>query len=137
MKAYHAPYTDTHTQTDRHRQTQTDTDTDTDTHTHTHTHTSVCGSTKCYLLDLLCVFVTDEDNNWINVNAVEPFDGVRGNVEQTVTALYPKKKKKKKTEQTNSTNFKRLDNCHLLLRVVILLFIHQYLRKRCNSDSLS
>ncbi|TNN78501.1 hypothetical protein EYF80_011284 [Liparis tanakae] len=28
-------------------------------------------------------FTADEDNNWIKVNAVEPFDGVRGNVEQT------------------------------------------------------
>lgn len=38
-------------------------------------------------LDLLGVFVADKDNNWINVNAVEPFNGVRGNVEQTVTTL--------------------------------------------------
>lgn len=48
----------------------------------------------CYLLDLLGVFVADEDNYWINVNTVEPFDGVRGNVEQTVTALHPKTKTK-------------------------------------------
>lgn len=48
----------------------------------------------CYLLDLLGVFVADEDNYWINVNTVEPFDGVRGNVEQTVTALHPKTRTK-------------------------------------------
>lgn len=46
-----------------------------------------------YLLDLLGVFVADKDNNWINVNAVEPFDSVRGNVEQTVTALHQKTKR--------------------------------------------
>lgn len=39
------------------------------------------------LLDLLGVFVADKNNNWIDVNAVEPFDGMRGNVKQTVTAL--------------------------------------------------
>lgn len=49
----------------------------------------------CCLLDLLGVFVADEDNYWINVNTVEPFDGVRGNVEQTVAALHPKKKQNK------------------------------------------
>lgn len=47
--------------------------------------------TGCYLLDLLGVFVADENNNWINVNTVEPFDGVRCDVEQTVTALHPNK----------------------------------------------
>ena len=51
----------------------------------------------CYLLDLLGVFVADEDNYWINVNTVEPFDGVRGNVEQTVAALHPKKPKQSTT----------------------------------------
>ena len=52
-------------------------------------------ATGCYLLDLLCIFVADEDDNWINVNAVEPFDGVRGDVEQTVTALHLKRKKER------------------------------------------
>lgn len=39
------------------------------------------------LLNLLGVFVADEDNNRIDVNTVEPFDGVRGDVKQTMTAL--------------------------------------------------
>lgn len=43
------------------------------------------------LLDLLGVFVADEHNDGINVNTVEPFDGVRCDVEQTVTALQPNK----------------------------------------------
>lgn len=47
----------------------------------------------CYLLDLFGIFVADKDDNRINVNAVEPFNGVRGNVEQTVTTLHPKKRK--------------------------------------------
>lgn len=44
-----------------------------------------------YLLDLLGVFVADEHNDGINVNGVEPFDGVRCDVEQTVTALHKNK----------------------------------------------
>lgn len=47
--------------------------------------------TGFHLLDLLGIFVADENNNWINVNAVEPFDGMWGDVKQTVTALHPNK----------------------------------------------
>lgn len=65
-------------------------------HTHKNTGTSpshavqICYKTGWYLLDLLGVFVADKDNNWINVNTVEPLNGVRGDVEQTVTALHQK-----------------------------------------------
>lgn len=67
----------------------------TDTHTkipgHPHSHAvQICYKTGWYLLDLLGVFVADKDNNWINVNTVEPLNGVRGDVEQTVTALHQK-----------------------------------------------
>lgn len=41
------------------------------------------------LLDLLGVFVADEHDDGINVNTVEPLDGVRRDVEQTVAALHP------------------------------------------------
>lgn len=50
------------------------------------THTLCAGGG--HLLDLLGVFVADEHNDGINVNTVEPFDGVRRDVEQTVTALH-------------------------------------------------
>lgn len=52
------------------------------------------------LLDLLGIFVADKDNDWINVNTVEPFDGVRGNVKQTVTTLNSKHTKKRKQQIT-------------------------------------
>lgn len=48
----------------------------------------------CDLLDLLGVFVAHKNNDWINVNAVEPFDGVRCNVEQTVAALQSDRERK-------------------------------------------
>lgn len=39
------------------------------------------------LLDLLGVFVTDKDDDGVDVDAVEPLDGVRRDVQQTVAAL--------------------------------------------------
>lgn len=39
------------------------------------------------LLDLLGVFVADKDDDGVDVDAVEPFDGVRCDVQQTVAAL--------------------------------------------------
>lgn len=33
-----------------------------------------------YLLYLLGVFVADEDDDWVNVNAVQPLDGVGSDV---------------------------------------------------------
>lgn len=40
------------------------------------------------LLDLLGIFVANKHNDWINVNTVEPFDGMWSNVKQTVAALF-------------------------------------------------
>ena len=54
-----------------------------------------------YLLDLLGVFVADKNNNGINVNAVEPFDSMRGDVEQTVAALHPKRDNRKITSASS------------------------------------
>lgn len=42
---------------------------------------------RVYSLDLLGIFVANENDDWVDVNAVEAFDGVWGNVEQTVTVL--------------------------------------------------
>lgn len=39
------------------------------------------------LLDLLGVFVADKDDDGVDVDAVEPLDGVRRDVQQTVAAL--------------------------------------------------
>lgn len=33
-----------------------------------------------YSLYLLCIFVANEYDDWVDVNAVKTFDGVRGNV---------------------------------------------------------
>lgn len=39
------------------------------------------------LLDLLGVFVADKDDDGVDVDAVEPLDGVRRDVQQAVAAL--------------------------------------------------
>lgn len=65
---------------------------------------TVCTVKRCNLLNLLGIFVADKDNNWINVNTVEPFDGVRGDVEQTVAALDEIKTTKDKNKKTTSTD---------------------------------
>lgn len=48
---------------------------------------SKCEKGCGHLLYLLCVFVANENDDWVNVNAVKPFDSVRCNVKQTVTVL--------------------------------------------------
>lgn len=35
---------------------------------------------SCHSLYLLGIFVTDENDDWVDVNAVETFNGVRSNV---------------------------------------------------------
>lgn len=35
---------------------------------------------SCHSLYLLGIFVADENDNWVDVNAVETFDGVRSDV---------------------------------------------------------
>lgn len=40
-----------------------------------------------HLLYLLCIFVANENDNWVYLNAVKPFNGMGCNVEQTVAVL--------------------------------------------------
>lgn len=42
-----------------------------------------------YSLYLFGIFVADKNHNWVNVDAVEPFNSMWGDVEQTVAALHP------------------------------------------------
>lgn len=100
-------------------------------HTHKNTGTSpshavqICYKTGWYLLDLLGVFVADKDNNWINVNTVEPLNGVRGDVEQTVTALHQKDK--------NNGNHRRPFSPSAILPFIV----HCQRSKSHSCDSLS
>lgn len=48
---------------------------------------STCEEGCGHLLYLLCIFVANENDDWVNVNTVKPFDSVRCNVKQTVTVL--------------------------------------------------
>ncbi len=48
---------------------------------------SMCEEGCGHLLYLLCVFVANENDDWVNVNVVKPFHSVRCNVKQTVTVL--------------------------------------------------
>lgn len=45
------------------------------------------GSRPRHLLDLLGTLVADEDNNGVDVHVVQPFNGVRGDVQKTVPVL--------------------------------------------------
>lgn len=42
----------------------------------------------CHSLYLLGIFVADENDDWVDVDAVETFDGVRSDVKQTVAVLH-------------------------------------------------
>ena len=44
-------------------------------------------ATGAYSLDLLGVFVADEYDDGVDVDAVKPFDGMRRDVKQTVAVL--------------------------------------------------
>ena len=44
-------------------------------------------ATGAYSLDLLGVFVADEYDDGVDVDAVKPFDGVRRDVQKTVAVL--------------------------------------------------
>lgn len=52
-----------------------------------------------HLLYLLCIFVANENDDWIYVNAVKPFDCMGCNVEQTVTVLRKKNTSRKATSK--------------------------------------
>lgn len=40
-----------------------------------------------HLLDLLSIFIANEDDNRVDMNTVEPLNGMRSDVQQTVTVL--------------------------------------------------
>lgn len=73
-----------------------------------------------HLLNLLCIFVANENDDWIDVNAVKPFDGMGCNVEQTVTVLGKKKTTQRATSVQSYINNKWLKNKETLLKLVSL-----------------